>query len=458
MPYAAAVVDGHTEFEIGKLFFNLLIVFILVLLNGFFVAAEFSLVKVRQSRLTQLVSEGNRRANYALKVNKKLDTYLSATQLGITLASLGLGWVGEPAVSELLIEPLMFKFGVTDPTLVSTVSVAVGFAIITFLHIVIGELAPKSLAIQKSEQTSLWLSAPLLYFYKLFLPVIWLLNTSANAMLRLVGIKPAGEGEAAHSEEEIRILMDQSARSGVIDKDEMKLMDNIFDFSDMLAREVMLPRTDMDCLYTNLSWEENMKIVNDTKHSRYPVAVEDKDQIIGFVHITDILLPEHNETLDLAEIVRPILNVPESMEVSHVLRLMQKKHSQLTLVVDEYGGTAGLLTVEAIVEEIVGDLHDEFEDERPEVEKLGEGIYSVDGRMLIEEINDLIGIEIIDNEVDSIGGWLFKELEGSPVKGKKQQFDGVTFEVAESGRLRITRVKITKEKSKVVPLDPSASE
>lgn len=432
------------EFEIGRLTLNLIIVFVLVLLNGFFVAAEFALVKVRQSRLTQLVSEGNRRANYALKVNHKLDTYLSATQLGITLASLGLGWVGEPAISELLIEPLMYKLGVTDTTLISTVSVVVGFAIITFLHIVVGELAPKSLAIQKSEATSLWLSAPLLYFYKIFLPIIWLLNSAANGMLRMFGIEPASEGEAAHSEEEIRILMNQSAKSGVLDKDEMQLMDNLFDFSDMLAREVMLPRTDMDCLYTHLSWEENMKIVTETRHSRYPVAVEDKDQIIGFVHITDILLPETDHEPDLAQIVRPILNVPESMEVSHVLRMMQKKHVQMTLVVDEYGGTAGLLTAEEILEEIVGDLHDEFEDERPEVEKIAEGVFSVDGRLLIEEVNELMDILIEDDEVDSIGGWLFKELEGSPTKGKKKPFAGVMFEVAEGSRLRITRVKMTK--------------
>lgn len=432
------------EFEIGKLVFNLVIVLVLVLLNGFFVAAEFALVKVRQSRLTQLVSEGNRRANYALKVNHKLDTYLSATQLGITLASLALGWVGEPAISKLLIEPLMYKLGVTDTTLISTVSVVIGFAIITFLHIVVGELAPKSLAIQKSEETSLWLSAPLLYFYKVFLPVIWVLNNAANGMLRLFGIEPASEGDAAHSEEEIRILMNQSAQSGVIDKDEMQLMDNLFDFADMLAREVMLPRTDMDCLYTHLSWEENMKIITETRHSRYPVAVEDKDQIIGFVHITDILLPESDHELDLAQIVRPILNVPESMEVSQVLRMMQKKHVQMTLVVDEYGGTAGLLTAEVIIEEIVGDLHDEFEDERPEIEKIAEGVYSADGRLLIEEVNEVMGILIEDEEVDSIGGWLFKELEGAPAKGKKIPFAGVMFEVAEGSRLRITRVKMTK--------------
>lgn len=434
--------DGHTEFEAGKLIFNLFLVMILVLLNGFFVAAEFSLVKVRQSRLTQLVKEGNRRATYALKVNHRLDTYLSATQLGITLASLGLGWVGEPAISELLIEPLMYSMGVSDETLIRSISVAVGFAIITFLHIVIGELAPKSLAIQKSEASSLWLSAPLLFFYRLFFPVIWLLNSAANGLLKMMGIEPASEAEAAHSEEEIRILMNESAKSGVIDKDEMKLMDNLFNFADMLAREVMLPRTDMDCLYTNLSWEENMKIVAETKHSRYPVAVEDKDQIIGFVHLTDLLLPEPGRPLVLEEMVRPILNVPESMEVSHVLKLMQKKHSQVTLVVDEYGGTAGLLTAEEILEEIVGDLHDEFEDERDEVERIAEGIYSVDGRLLIEEVNDLMGIEIEDDEVDSIGGWLFKELDGVPAKGKKMRVENVLFEIAEASRLRITRVKV----------------
>jgi CBS domain containing-hemolysin-like protein len=436
------VLPSHTEFEIGKLLLNLLFVFILVFLNGVFVAAEFSLVKMRQSRLTQLVSEGNRRAGFALKVNQRLDAYLSATQLGITLASLGLGWVGEPAVSELLIEPLMYSFGVKDQTVIRTVSVAVGFFVITFLHIVLGELAPKSLAIQKTEGTTLWLSAPLMYFYKLFMPAIWLLNTAANSMLRLIGVEPASEMDAAHSEEEIRILMNQSAKSGVIDKDEMKLMDNIFDFSDLLAREIMLPRTDMDCLYTNLSWEENMRIVAETKHSRYPVAREDKDQIIGFVHITDMLLPAPGRSRNLEDIVRPILNVPESMEISHVLRLMQKRHSQLTLVVDEYGGTAGLLTAEEILEEIVGDLHDEFEDERPEVETLPNGVYSVDGRLLIEEVNDLTGTSIEDEEVDSIGGWLFKELEGAPLKGKKVQHDNVVFEVAEAARLRITRVNI----------------
>ncbi|SES91857.1 Hemolysin, contains CBS domains [Paenibacillus sp. NFR01] len=439
---------------------NLLLVLVLVFFNGVFVAAEFSLVKVRQSRLTQLVTEGNKMAGYALKVNKKLDAYLSATQFGITLASLGLGWVGEPAVSELLVEPLMFQLGVHDHALISTVSVIVGFSIITFLHIVLGELAPKSLAIQKTEGSALLLSAPLMFFYNLFLPFIWILNVSANALLRLVGVEPASEAEAAHSEEEIRILMNQSANSGVIDKDEMKLMDNIFEFSDMLAREVMLPRTDMDVLYSNLSLEENMRIITETKHSRYPVANEDKDRIIGFIHITDLLFAPPEQQNDLTTLVRPILNVPESMEISHALRLMQKNKAQLTLVVDEYGGTAGLLTVEEILEEIVGELHDEFEDERPSVERFDD-YYSVEGRMLIEDVNDLTGVIIEDDEVDTIGGWLFKELEGNPAKGKKIVLEGVSFEVEESTRLRITRIivrKLTKPEAEETPDETDGGE
>ncbi|OWR28036.1 hypothetical protein CDO73_19305 [Saccharibacillus sp. O23] len=433
---------GH-EIELGKLALNLFLVLLLVFLNGVFVAAEFSLVKVRHSRLIQLQSEGNRLAPYALRVANRLDAYLSATQLGITLTSLGLGWLGEPAVSELLVEPLMYRIGFTDPNLIVGVSVAIGFAIITFLHIVLGELAPKSLAIQKSEGTSLALAGPLLAFYYVFLPVIWLLNHTANAFLRIFGIEPAGEADAAHSEEEIRILMNQSAKSGAIDLEEVKLMDNIFDFSDMLAREVMLPRTDMDCLYVNLPLKENLKIITETRHSRYPVAIEDKDQIIGFVHITDILLWPQGTEPNLRKLARPILNVPESMEISHVLRLMQQKRAQLTLVVDEYGGTAGLLTAEEILEEIVGDLYDEFEDVRPEIEMIGD-VISVDGRLLIEDVNDLTGAEIDDEEVDSIGGWMFKELEGNPLPGQTVEFEGVTFEVAEAERLRITRVHIRK--------------
>lgn len=431
--------------------------FFLVFLNGFFVASEFALVKVRQSRLTQLSNEGNVRAKYALKVNKKLDAYLSATQLGITLASLGLGWVGEPAIAGLIIEPLLQIYGVTDPTVVHTISFAIAFCIITFLHIVLGELAPKSLAIQRSVGVSLWLSWPLLMFYRIFLPAIWLLNGAARQLLKWVGVEPAGEKEAAHTEEEIRILMDQSAKSGIIDKDEMTLFDNVFEFADRVAREVMLPRTDMDCLFTNLSFAENMKLVYATKHTRYPVGVEDKDEIIGFVHITDILTSDPDEEHDLKEFLRPILSVPESMEISKVLKLMQRRKSQLAIVIDEYGGTAGMLTAETITEELVGEIHDEFDDELPSVVVKGD-VTSVDGRMLIEDVNDLLGLEMEDEEVDTIGGWIFNNLEGNIAKGQKVIYQGFIFEIAETERLRVQRVHIYRNKAKADPAKQAADQ
>lgn len=430
------------SFDISGIAWNILLVLALVLLNGFFVAAEFAIVKVRATRLQELAGAGNVRAKYALKVVGRLDACLSATQLGITLASLGLGWAGEPAISRLIVTPLLTILGVADETLNHTLSVAVAFAIITFLHIVLGELAPKSLAIQKSESVSLWTSAPLLFFYRLFLPAIWVLNGAANGFLRLLGVEPASEHEAAHTEEEIRILMSQSAKSGHIDKDEMALFDNIFEFSDRVAREVMLPRIDMNCLYTNLSFADNMKLVHATKHTRYPVAVEEKDRIIGFVHITDLLTADPDREHALEDFMRPILTVPESMEVSRVLKLMQKHHSQIAVVIDEYGGTAGMLTVEDLLEEIVGEIRDEFDaEERPAVEKNGR-VVSVDGRLLIEELNDMLGLAIEDEEVDSIGGWLLKRLEGIPAVGQKVAVGEHVFEVAEAERFRIVRIHI----------------
>ncbi|MFC4306087.1 hemolysin family protein [Cohnella boryungensis] len=437
------------ELQWDLIFWNIVLVLFLVFLNGFFVASEFALVKVRQSRLTQLNNEGNVRAKYALKVNQRLDAYLSATQLGITLASLGLGWVGEPAIADLIISPLLHEFGVTDETVIHTIAFATAFCIITFLHIVLGELAPKSLAIQRSVGVSLWLSWPLLMFYRLFLPVIWFLNGTANRLLKLIGVEPASEHDTAHTEEEIRILMDQSAKSGIIDKDEMTLFDNVFEFADRVAREVMLPRTDMDCLFANVSYADNMKQVYATKHTRYPVGLEDKDQIIGFVHITDLLTADPDEDHDIKHFLRPILSVPESMEVSKVLRLMQRKKSQVAIVIDEYGGTAGMLTAETILEEIVGELQDEFDDELPTVVVKGE-LTSVDGRMLIEDVNDLLDLEIEDEEVDSIGGWLFNHLEGNISKGQKVIHEGYVFEIAQTERLRVQRVHIFKNKITVV--------
>lgn len=431
------------ESPIGEITLNLLLVVFLVLLNGFFVAAEFSLVKVRQTRLAQLVSEGNNKsARYAQKVSQQLDAYLSACQLGITLASLGLGWVGEPAIAHY-VEPMMAFFHLPQ-YLVSPISLAIAFGIITFLHIVFGELAPKSLAIQKAEATSLWTAAPLMFFYKLSYPLIWLLNGAANLFIRRLGIEPATENDSAHTEEEIRLLVNQSHKSGHIDQTEMALVDNVFEFSERLAREIMIPRIDMLCLYDDNTFEENLQIMRESRHSRFPVAHEDKDRLIGFVHTSDFYLSALTTgKAELKDFLRPLLTVPESMEISHVLRLMQKRRSQLAIVIDEYGGTAGLLTMEDILEEIVGDIQDEFDEhERPEIEESSNNVLSVSGKTLLTELNDYITIEVVSDEVDTIAGWLYSQLNEEVANGKAVMFQGYLFTISELENHRITRVGI----------------
>jgi CBS domain containing-hemolysin-like protein len=426
--------------------FNLLLVIFLVLLNGFFVAAEFAMVKVRSSRLETLVLEGNPRAKFAQKLTNNLDSYLSATQLGITLASLGLGWIGEPAIAEL-IEPILIKFGLSA-ALIHTIAFAIAFSIMTILHIVLGELAPKSIAIQKSEGITMWTAPLLIGFYKMMYPFIWLLNSTANGLLRIVGIEPASEHEAAHTEEEIRILMKESHKSGHIDQTELTLVDNIFDFSERNAREIMIPRTDMVCLYAQNTFEENLEIALREQMTRYPVCEPDKDTIIGFVHIKDLFsCTAKGQRINLREIIRSVITVPESMQISTILKMMQKKRAQLAIVIDEYGGTAGLLTIEDIIEEIVGEIQDEFDEERQPIELKGNEIYSVDGRLLLEEANDFFGFKIDTDDVDTMGGWIYSRIESPPKVNQKVEYDGFEFIITEVDHLRINRILVRKVNS-----------
>jgi CBS domain containing-hemolysin-like protein len=322
---------------------------------------------------------------------------------------------------------------------------AIAFAIITFLHIVLGELAPKSLAIQKAEATSLWTAGPLMIFYKLSYPLIWLLNGAANLIIRRLGIEPASENDSAHTEEEIRLLVTQSHKSGHIDQTELALVDNVFEFSERLAREIMIPRIDMICLYDDNTFEENLEIMRNSRHSRFPVAHEDKDRLIGFVHTSDFYLSAlKTGKADLKDFLRPLLTVPESMEISHVLRLMQKRRSQLAIVIDEYGGTAGILTMEDILEEIVGDIKDEFDEhERPEIEESAGNALSVSGKTLLTELNDYITIDIESDEVDTIAGWLYSQLNEEVGNGKAVMYEGYLFTISELENHRITRVGIS---------------
>ena len=408
-------------------------------MNGFFVAAEFALVKIRSSRLETLLQEGNTRAKYAKKLTDHLDASLSVTQLGITLASLGLGWVGEPAVAALLVPVVQF-FGFGED-FAHSIALVVGFSLITAMHIILGELAPKSMAIQKAETVTLNISIPMLIFHKIMWPAVWILNHVANWVIIRLGFEVASEGEEAHSEEEIRLLMEESHKHGYIDKTELTFVDNVFDLSNLTVREIMIPRTDMICLYLEDSFDENVKKALTEQMTRYPVCIEDKDNIVGFLHIKDLLNPLYaRKNIDIRSLLREVTVVPESMPVRNLLKLMQGKRLQLAIVVDEYGGTAGMVTLEDIVEEIVGEIQDEFDEER--VEKRTEKLYSLDAKMLLDDVNEMFGTNIEEENIDTIGGWLSTQVDTPPRVGQKANFGDDEFFVEEVDRVRITRVLV----------------
>jgi CBS domain containing-hemolysin-like protein len=428
-----------TNIPVLTTLFNLFLVLLLVFFNAFFVATEFALVKVRESRIAQLVSEGNRRAEDVEKVINNLDAYLSACQLGITLASLGLGWVGEPAIAHLF-HPVFAYFDIVEPWS-GTISFVIAFSIITFLHIVLGELAPKSLAIQRSEWISLHVARPIRLFYKVMYPFIAFLNWTASRFLGLFGIE-ADSHQEAHTEEEIRILVSESHKSGLIDQTELMLVDNIFDFSETMAREIMVPRTDMVVLNLRDSFEESVNLVKNGRFTRYPVVDGDKDHVVGSLHIKDLLTNVlQGDEGGLESIMRPVLTVPETISISRLLTMLQKQRNQMAILIDEYGGTAGLVTLEDIVEEIVGDIQDEFDDERPEIERKDDS-FSFDGRVLLEEVNDYLGISLDDREVDTLAGWIYMQIDHPPKAGDTVRAEGYEFIVAEVDHYRITRVLV----------------
>ena len=410
-------------------------------MNGFFVAAEFCCVKMRSSRLETMIAEGSSRAKYAKQLTDHLDSSLSVTQLGITLASLGLGWVGEPAVAQLIL-PLTRSVGLSDDV-GHTVALAIAFSLITSLHIVLGELTPKSMAIANVERIMLAIAFPMVLFGKVMKPFVWILNTVANHISRHLGYEMTGENEDAHTEEEIRLLMKESYRQGLINSTEADFVDNVFSFTELNAREIMVPRTDMICLYLDDTPAERIKTILEEQQTRYPVCYEDKDHIIGFIHVKDLLPPlVRGEPLNLRRYIRKALVVPESMDGSVLLRTMQAQGSQLAIVVDEYGGTAGMVTVEDIVEQIVGDIRDEFDEERESLEWRGEDLGSIDAKLLLEEVNDLLGIRIEDEDVDSIGGWIYDRLGEAPRVGHMTAHTGALFFVEEVDGVRITRVLV----------------
>ncbi|HEV7506806.1 MAG TPA: hemolysin family protein [Thermoanaerobaculia bacterium] len=427
---------------------GMLLGIVLVALNGFFVSAEFALVKVRPTQIEPLVAEGNRRATVVRHMLRHLDAYLSATQLGITLASLALGWVGEPAFA-WVIRPLISPFAGNNPQLLHSISVTVSFLVITVLHIVLGEQAPKTIAIRKAESASLLIAFPLFVFYKVTYPAIWLLNHAANALLKLIGVAPADEGEMAHDEEELRLLL-SSGNAAQLSTQKREQLDNIFELSHRLARQIMLPRQDVIYLSTTRTLAENLRIARRSGHTRFPLCEGDLDHVIGLIHIKDIFHRDRN-LRSLQEVAREISFVPETLELDRLLKRMRTERFHLAAVIDEYGGVSGVVTLEDVIEEIVGSIQDEFDVEKPEIQSLGDGVYRVSGGMLVEDLEEALKVELSDRDEDTIGGVVLSELGRNPAVGDKVEVGPVSIEVLEVQHNRINTVAVTVQQPETVP-------
>jgi CBS domain containing-hemolysin-like protein len=424
---------------------NFILVAILIGLTAFFVATEFAIVKVRTSKIDQLVAEGKRGAIAAKKVTTHLDEYLSACQLGITVTAMGLGWLGEPTIERVL-HPLFEALNLNEAT-TTILSFGIAFALMTYLHVVIGELAPKTVAIQKAELITLTLAKPIILFYHIMFPFIWLLNGSARVIVGLFGLKPASEHEMAHSEEELRLLLSESYKSGEINKNELKYVNNIFEFDERIAKEIMVPRTEMVTLSIDDSLKETMETLKVEKFTRYPIVNGDKDNIVGVINIKEVLtstLCEDNEKANLSDFINPVIQVIETIPIHALMIKMQKERMHMAILIDEYGGTSGLVTIEDIVEEIVGEIRDEFDEEEiPEVRKIADDHYILNSKVLISDVNNLLNLNLEYDEVDTIGGWfLTQNFEAE--KGAEIQFEGYTFKIREVEGHHISFVDVFK--------------
>ncbi|PLT28995.1 hemolysin family protein [Peribacillus deserti] len=428
---------------------NLILLAVLIAMTGFFVATEFAIVKVRGSRIDQLVSEGKKGAVSAKKVTTHLDEYLSACQLGITVTALGLGWIGEPTVESLL-HPLFTMWNL-DENISHILSFGIAFASVTFLHVVIGELAPKTVAIQKAEQITLAFAGPIIWFYRIMYPFIWVLNGSARALTGLFGLKPVSEHELAHSEEELRILLSESYKSGEINQTELKYVNNIFQFDERIAKEIMVPRTEIVSLYADDVLSTVLETVKREGYTRYPVIEGDKDHVLGIVNIKEIITSRiSNGALlegeaSVEPYIKPVIRVIETVPIHDLLLRMQRDRAQMAILIDEYGGTSGLVTVEDILEEIVGEIRDEFDmDEVADIRKIAEGHYILSAKVLIEDVNDMFGIHLTEEDIDTLGGWVLTQKFDVKV-GDTIGAEGYDFTVKEIDGHQLISVEIKKQ-------------
>lgn len=416
---------------------------LLVLLNAFFVASEFAIVKMRPTRLEQLIREGNSRAVLALKISHRLDAYLSANQLGITLASLGLGWIGEPAVAHL-IEPHLSELGRYSGVGAHGIAIGIAFAVITSLHTVIGELAPKSLAIQRTERVTLLTVWPLHGFYLLMWPFIWALNSMANAFIRIFGLKPASEAEMAHTSEELRLLLTRSPAG--LDPTLRGMLVRIFDLRRRTARHVMSLRTDASTLRANMTIDEAVRVVADAGYSRYPVLDEQGKNVLGYLHLRDLfeVMSGRRRAKRVAELLRKPIFAPESRSVERLRREMQARQIPVAIINNAEGEFIGLVTIEDLLEEIVGEIRDENDEELPSIHMRGAGIIDVDGRMLLADLERDTAIVLTPQvkTIETVGGYMLARLERPPEAGERIECDGYTLVATDVAGRRVRRVRI----------------
>lgn len=426
----------------GLIFVKLAAIFLLVLLNGFFVASEFSIVKVRSSQLEPLADRGDARAIFSKKIVSHLDAYLSATQLGITLTSLGLGWLGEPFLAAM-IEPFFALAGIAQPWIVHPAAFVLAFGLITYLHIVLGELAPKSLAIRKSLGVTLWVSRPLHLFYRALRPLIWFFNGNANWFLKhVLKVEPVGEHELAHSEEELRVILSESEEANEVTPLGKEILMNALDMKHRVACDIMTPRGEVVYLDLEENFDEQVAHAITSRHTRFPLCKGHIDESVGLVHIKDLLALVHRGEKDLVSIQRELLHVSEMMPLEKLLRFFLSKQAHLAVVVDEYGGAVGIVTLDNVLEELVGSINDEFDAAEEEVHRINDRELEVEGSMALYELAEILHAELDDSEVSTLGGYITSVMGHIPTTGEQLMIGNYQATVTESDGRRVLRVHL----------------
>ncbi|MBS1517717.1 MAG: HlyC/CorC family transporter [Bacteroidetes bacterium] len=435
--------------DFKSIFFDLFLLFLFVLLNALFVAAEFAIVKVRKTQLNPSEIKKSQKAKIAYKLITHMDEYLAATQFGITISSLGLGWIGEPVTARML-EPVFSLLQIDSPKTIHTISLSVGFLIITFLHIILGELAPKSIAIRYPKKTTLFVALPLQIFYIIFKPAITVLNGAANHLLKVFGLNPATESERVHSEEEIRLLITEGTLSGKIDQTESQIIQKVFDFNDKTAKEVMIPRNVMFAIDFEEKRENIIQKVIEEGFSRIPVYKDNLDNIIGIIYSKDIIsAAEHKDLIVMHDILRPAHFIPETKQIGEILKDFQKKHIHLGIVVNEHGGVEGLVTLEDILEEIVGEIEDEYDSTPDRIVSQKKGSFLVNPEINISEFNEKFEANIPDDNEDyhTLSGFLQDVTGHVPEIYERIDYQGIVMTVMKKSGNKLLQIKVQKLKS-----------